>query len=131
MLIELWRKVLATDYSRNCCSICGNEFERGTVFPVAFTDRREEIGEMCPPCLDYVNRRKRDGGDPTGGPAPWGNWPAREWPTLEDLEEARRRFPEPMFADSDAYAAAAPDMDAELSMLQSSMIWTMEGEERG
>ena len=72
MLIELWRKVLATDYSRTCCGICGNDFERGTVFPMAFTDHRESIGEMCPPCLDYVNRRKRDGGDPTGRPRPVG-----------------------------------------------------------
>jgi hypothetical protein len=131
MLIELWRKVLATDYSRTCCGICGNDFDRGTVFPMAFTDHRESIGEMCPPCLDYVNRRKRDGGDPTGGPAPWGNWPAREWPTLADLEEARRRYPEAMFPDDAAYDAAAPDLDAEQAMLQSSWIWTMEREASG
>jgi len=71
MLIELWRRVLATDYSRTYCGICGNDFDRGTVFPVAFTDGRETIGEMCPPCLDHLNRRKEDADDPTGGPAPY------------------------------------------------------------
>ena len=123
MLIELWRKVLATDYSRTHCGICGNDFDRGTVFPVAFTDGRASIGEMCPVCLDYVNRRKQDADDPTRD-----NWPARGWPTLEDLEAARRRYPAPMFPDAAAYAVAAPDLDAEQEMLQSSMIWTMERE---
>ena len=131
MLIELWRKVLATDYSRTHCGICGNDFARESVFAVAFTDGRESVGEICPPCLDYLNRRKRDGADPTSGPAPWGNWPAREWPTLEDLEEARGRYPEAMFPDDDAYDAAAPDLDAEHAMLQSSWVWTMEREAGG
>src|SRR5215210_7169093 len=106
MLIELWRKVLATDHSITSCGICGNDFDRGTVFPMAFTDNAETIGEMCPPCLDYVNRRKRDASDPT-----LEFWPAREWPALEDLEEARRRYPEAMFPDDAAYDAAAPYLD--------------------
>ena len=108
MQIELWRKVLATEHARELCGVCGNEFVRGSVFPVAFTDNGENIGEMCPPCLDYLNRRKEDAEDPTRG-----NWPAREWPTLEDLEEARRRYPQAMFPDGDAYDAAAPDLDEE------------------
>ena len=45
MLIELWRKVIETDYSVTSCGICGNDFDRGTVFPVAFGDTREMIGE--------------------------------------------------------------------------------------
>jgi hypothetical protein len=126
MLIELWRKVLATDYSVTSCGICGNDFDRGTVFAVAFSDHRGEIGEMCPVCLDYLNRRKRDADDPT-----FGNWPAREWPALENLEAARTRYPAPMFPDEAAYDAAAPDLDAEQEVLQSSMIWTMEREARG
>ena len=98
---------------------------------MAFTDNAESIGEMCCPCLDYVNRRKHDGGDPTGGPAPWGNWPAREWPTLADLEEARRRYPEAMFADDAAHDAAAPDWDAQTEVVEASMVWRMEREARG
>ena len=128
MRIELWRKVLATDYSRTHCAVCGNDFERGTVFAVASADDGGMIGEMCPPCLDYLNRRKRDASDPTGGPVPSGNWPAREWPTVEDLEEARRRYPEAMFPDDAAYDVAAPDQDAEEEVMQASWIWTMERE---
>ncbi len=121
--IELWRKVLATDYSGTCCAICGNDFDRGTVFPVASGAHGEELGEICLVCLDYLNRRKEDADDPT-----LGNWPARDRPSLEDLEEARRRYPEAMFPDSDAYDAAAPDPDVEDDVLQSSFIWQMERE---
>lgn len=129
MLIELWRKVLANDYSGTICGICGNDFDRGSVFAVVSGDHGEELGEMCPTCLDYLNRRKNDAED-------WrvrNNWPAREWPTLEDLEDARRRYPEPMFADDTAMMAAAEVIggpDAEEELLQSSFIWRMEPEER-
>ncbi len=126
MLIEFWRKVIATDYSATCCGVCGNDFDRGTVFAVAFTDSGDAVGEMCPVCLDYLNRRKQDAEDPT-----LENWPAREWPTVEDLEEARRRYPEAMFPDDAAYDAAAPDLDAEQEVLQASFILQMEREARG
>jgi hypothetical protein len=42
---------------------------------------------------------------------------AREWPTLGDLEEARLRYPEPMFAPKTAYQEVAgydPDKEDEL-----------------
>ncbi len=42
MLIELWRKVVATDYAHNCCAICGNDFDRGAVYPVAFSDHGDD-----------------------------------------------------------------------------------------
>ncbi len=125
MLIELWRKVLATDYSGTCCGICGNDFSLGSVFPVAFTDRRESLGEVCPVCLDYLNRRKEDAEDPT-----LSNWPAREWPSLGDLEEARRRYPEAMFPDSAAYEVAVPPFEGEEEVAEASDVWKMEGEER-
>lgn len=127
MLIELWRKVLATDYSTTVCAICGNELDRGTVFAVASADDGHEMGEVCITCLDYLSRRKNDAKD-------WyvrRNWPAREWPTLEDLQEARRRYPEPMFADDAAFQEAAGyDPDKEDELLQSSFIWRMEPERK-
>ena len=124
MLIELWRKVLATDYSITCCAVCGNDFNRGSVFPVAASDGGDELGEMCPVCLDYLNRRKEDADDPT-----LGNWPARGWPTPRDLEEARGRYPEAMFPDDAALEEAAGyDPDAENEFLRASMIWTMKRE---
>ncbi len=94
MRIELWRKFIGTDYLTTCCAVCGNDFARGDVYPVAMDDKEGGLGEMCLVCLDYLNARKHGGDDPT-----LDNWPAREWPTLGDLEEARRRCPEPMFPD--------------------------------
>jgi hypothetical protein len=35
MLIELYRKLVAADASTELCVICGNEFELGSVYPVA------------------------------------------------------------------------------------------------
>ena len=131
MQIELWRKVLATEHARELCGVCGNEFVRGSVFPVAFTDNGENIGEMCPPCLDYLNRRKRDASDPRAGSVPWGNWPARGWPTVDDLEGARRRYPEAMFADDAAFVAAAPGFDEQEEVAEASVLWRMERERRG
>jgi hypothetical protein len=128
MLIELCRKVLADDYNVCCCAICGNDFDRGSVFAVASTDDGGDMGEVCPTCLDYLSRRKNDADD-------WRvreNWPAREWPTLEDLQDARRRYPEPMFTDDDAMTAATGgDPEVEDGILQSSFIWRMEPEREG
>ena len=123
MLIELWRKVLGTDPWGACCGICGNDFDRGSVFPGAFTDRGESLGEACPACLDYLNRRKGDAEDPT-----LDNWPARDWPTVADLEEARRRYPEAMFADSAAYEASVVPFEGEEEVADASIVWKMERE---
>jgi len=62
MLIELWRKVLATDHQSEDCGICGNDFDRGAVFAMASADDGAEMGAMCPTCLDYLSRR--GGGTP-------------------------------------------------------------------
>lgn len=121
MLIELWRKVCADDYENTPCGICGVDFYRGNVFPMAFGDQGDELGEMCVGCLDYLNRRKVDADDPT-----WGNWPSRDWPSLEDLEEARRRYPEAMYASRNEVAALS--WEAEEAVLAESVLWRMERE---
>ncbi len=78
---------------------------------------------MCPTCLDYLNRRKNDDEDPT-----LGNWPARDWPTLEDLEDARRRYPEPIFETMDDLVAAAVDFEADARLTEQTVIWRMKRE---
>lgn len=118
MIIELWRKVVATEYSIPCCAICGNDFNRGSVSAVAKHDDGGEMGDVCPTCLDYLNRRKQNAEDPT-----LGNWPARTWPSLEDLEEARRRYPFPLFATTDDLLAAATDRDADEKIYTASVVW--------
>ncbi len=123
MLIELWRKVVETDYTQTTCAVCGNDFDRGSVFPVAFGDQGDELGEMCPVCLDYLNRRKRDEDDPT-----LGNWPSSEWPTLENLEELRLRYPEPMYADHDALEASFASWAEEDAIYTESIVWQQKRE---
>jgi hypothetical protein len=123
MLIELWRKEIAEGRAITLCAICGNDFELGSVYPVVAGDRGQELGEMCPACLDYLNRRKADAEDPTAG-----NWPARDWPTLGDLEDARRRYPEPMFESREAWNAACPDFEVEEEVLATQIVWRMECE---
>lgn len=96
MLIELWRIEDQPLYTMTCCAICGDDFELGSVYVQVSGDRGEDLGEMCPTCLDYLNRRKADAQDPARG-----NWPSRDWPTVKDLKEARRRYPEPIPDDDD------------------------------
>ena len=123
-LVELRGKVLANDYVVACCAVCGDDFELGSVFAVACTDNGGEIGEVCPVCLDYPNRRKDDD-NPT-----LGNWPARAGGRRPKASRRRagatRRPCSP--ADCAACEAAAPGWDAQHEILQASMIWKMERE---
>ena len=123
MLIELMRKLVGTDYSTTSCVVCGNDVELGSVYAVATGDQGQQMGEMCPTCLDYLNRRKEDAEDPT-----LGNWPARGWPTVEDLKRLRFRYPEPMFETHDELLAAAPDRAAEFKIHEATTVWRMEPE---
>jgi len=123
MLIELWRKVLGEDYTTCSCAVCSNDFDRGNVFPVAAGNAGAELGETCPVCLHYLNLRKIDAEDPTRG-----NWPARDWPTPQDLEAARRRYPEPMFANAAELKASFTDAEEELEIYDASVVWRMEPE---
>lgn len=108
--IELWRKVIATDEDVSNCTFCGNDFECGTVF--ASVNTAATIGKICDECLDSLTRRKEV---------------PEAWPTLMDLEAARLRYPEPMFADGAAYnEAAGGDLNKEDEIIQSSFIWSME-----
>lgn len=123
MLIELHRKEAGTDYAVACCAICGDDFERGSVFCVIYADQGEDLGEMCPTCLDYLNRRKTDEENPERG-----NWPASTWPTLEDLDDLRRRHPDPMFETTDDLVAAAVDREADEKLMAACVVWKAERE---
>jgi hypothetical protein len=79
MLIELYRKLTAEE-SADVCAICGNDHDIDSVYALASGDRGEDLGSLCPTCLDYLNRRKNDSEDPT-----LDNWPSCDWPTVEVL----------------------------------------------
>jgi hypothetical protein len=123
MLIELHRMVVAGELT-DCCVICGNDFDLRSVYVVTHGDRGEEMGRMCPTCLEYLNRRKEDAEDPT-----LDNWPARGWPTTEVLERLRRRYPEPMFDTEEELLAAATDRAAEERIYEAAFVWRMEREQ--
>jgi hypothetical protein len=124
VLIEITRKLVAEDASMDVCAICGNDFELESVHAVASGDKGEEVGPMCPTCLGYLNRRKGDAEDPA-----LRNWPARGWPSVEVLEEARLRHPEPMFGTGDDLLAAATDRAADDSIYAASVVWGMDRED--
>jgi hypothetical protein len=123
MLIELFRKLVAEEASTDSCRVCGNDFDLGSVYPVVTGDRGEEGGPMCPTCLDYLNRRKLDPGDPT-----LANWPSCGWPTVEDLERLRQRYPEAQFETNDDLLAAAVDRAADDRIHSATVLWRVKRE---
>ncbi len=115
MLIELWRTEPSGPYSMTTCAICGDDFKLGTVYARIVADGGDDLGEMCSACLDHLSRRKSEGERPAV------NWPARDWPTLEDLKQARQRHPELMSElDVDGYT------DDEY--MDAVVLWRMERE---
>ena len=52
----------------------------------------------------------------------------RGWPTPENLEETRRRYPEPMFETEGDLLAAAEDRAADAEIYEASFVWRMERE---
>jgi hypothetical protein len=123
VLIELMRKAVATDARIDNCAICGNDFNLGSVHAMASTDEGYVIGPMCPTCLGYLNERKEKGDERASS-----NWPGRGWPTTDVLEEARRRYPEPMFDTADDLLAAAKDPAEDERICKASVVWAMKRE---
>ena len=123
VLIELMRKVLAADASTDTCMICGNDFDLGSVYAHASTDEGYVIGPMCTTCLKYLNERKEKGDHRASS-----NWPGRGWPTVEILEQERRRHPFAMFPTADDYAAAAEDPAEDERICKASVVWAMQRE---
>ena len=123
MLIELHRRLAGNEPAADSCVICGNDFDLGSVYAVAAGDQGQQMGAMCPVCLEYLNRRKEGAEDPT-----LGNWPARGWPTTQDLERFRRRYPEAMFDTEDDLLAAAADRAADARIYAATVVWRMERE---
>ena len=66
--------------------MCGIEFEPGPVLVSAATDSRFEIGYLCGPCVAFFGERKQ------------AEAVDHDWPTYAEYLEAKRRYPEPMFA---------------------------------
>lgn len=71
---------------------------------------------MCPTCLEYLNRREGAQKDTATG----------RWPSMEVLEEARRRHPDAMFGTAEQLLEAASDRAADERIVRASVVWSME-----
>jgi hypothetical protein len=74
--LELIRAWLPEDLGDDDCLICKQPFERESVLLMG-----DEGKSACPTCIEYLGRRNPD-----------------LYPTLAEYEEAKRRFPEPIWA---------------------------------
>ena len=79
MDLEFMRAWLPEDLGEDPCLICKQPFERESVLLMG-----DEGYSACPPCIEYLGRRNPEA-----------------FPTLEEYEAAKRRFPEPIWADED------------------------------
>jgi hypothetical protein len=65
------------------CGLCGHDFVPGSVLADAVSDPedRSDMGALCPTCVEYLGKRNPEG-----------------FPSIEDLKDAQRRYPEPVWA---------------------------------
>lgn len=84
MIIELQRAFTPEEMFEEECGICGVEHRRESVIAQAATDGRTDMGGACPACVEMLGRRN----------------PYR-FPTLQEFEAAKRRYPEPMWKDEE------------------------------
>ncbi len=88
MIINLRRAVTPADMAELSCGVCSEVFEAGPVFAMAITDDHYAVGEgVCPSCVAVLGAHRPD-----------------KFPTAYELEEATRRFPEPIWRTEDEAA---------------------------
>jgi hypothetical protein len=73
------------------CGLCERSFKAESVMAVLDGPGDEDLGEACPECITMLGQ----------------HYPER-FPTLEEYEEAKRRYPKPLFA-TDEEAERAED----------------------
>ena len=84
LLVRLRRALEPAEMAETSCALCGARFLPGSVLADVVT--REGLGDIggdfaCPACVEYLHRRN-----------------PQQFPSLEELEEARRQHPEPVFS---------------------------------
>ena len=96
MFIELQRQWIAGDPTYvypggegTRCAVCAVAFEEPSVVALAHTDRRYEMGVVCPECVEYLGTRNPE-----------------RFPTMEVYRELLAMYPEPMYPSEEALEAA-------------------------
>lgn len=96
MFIELMRAFEPSEIGhKESCGVCSETFFTGSVVASAVTDGRDDMGNVCPSCVEALGRR-----------AP------RWFPTIEVYEEMNRRYPEAMFSTAEEVLRLESDRDA-------------------
>ena len=108
MIIELQRTFLPEDIGmEELCGICEHRFHSESIIAQVSTDERIEEGWACPECVAYFGRRRPD-----------------RFPTMEEYEEAKRRYPEPMWSTKEALAHAEENETAFADAYEATWVWT-------
>ena len=105
MIIWLERVSTPADLRETKCAFCGQEFRVASVVAKASTEVGGwDLGPVCPACVEVLGRRA----------------PAL-FPSIEEYEEALRRYPEPIWASDE-------EADVELDSLGAEVpnLWVLE-----
>ena len=108
MIIELMRADTAEEVGREAeCAICARPFRTEVVIATPWTDCGTDMGDgrpACPACVEALGR-----------------YLPERFPTLEEYEAAKLRFPEPLFS-SHEEAERAWGLGDEAEILAASRI---------
>ena len=91
MDIHLERALDPTLLGERECNLCELAFVAGSVEGATFD---LEGLPVCPVCVEYFGKRNPE-----------------KFPTIQELEEAKQRFPEPMFASEEELCQEGPWLD--------------------
>ena len=104
MIIRLLRAFTPEEMHDADCGICGQRFRIESVIASAFTEKRIGLGQACPSCVQYLGQRHPE-----------------RFPTIEEYEDALRRYPEAMWV-TDEEADNALDVE-DVSEVLTSANW--------
>jgi hypothetical protein len=95
MIIELTRITTPEEMGPSAsCGICGEGFEQGVVYAFALTDRRTEIGVVCPTCMEHLGRH-----------------PSGRFPTVEEYRRLEAQWGTPAYASGEEADRAEGQLD--------------------
>jgi hypothetical protein len=105
MIIRLLRAFTLEEMHDEDCGICGLRFRIESVIAVAVTDGRIEMGPACPSCVEYLGQRNPEC-----------------FPTIEEYEDALRRYSEPIWGTEEEADHALEVEDASVVLTAANWI---------
>ncbi len=93
MIIELESAFTPDEMYEESCGICGDRFRCESIVAWVRSDNLDDMNRACPSCVGTMGRRN-----------------PKRFPTIEEHEAAKKRFPGPIW-DTDDGAARAWEID--------------------